>query len=277
MGRMEPLPACLNALPLHRAVVERFIHRLTPLPGVDAAFVSGSIARNEATAHSDVDLVLVFGEEARRFDAASRAPNLFAEMGELLTSTRAVHVKPSLWLAVMRGPVLVDLDFTDWSMHEPGPWRREMFIVKDRDGWLAALREASLGSGTAYTAEWLTGLTERWWRWMFYAAKDNRRGDQLLVHGNFDFLRSNAFEHLFAVIEGVSREHAGRHRDLDRPGRLARILADAGDTRRSWDETLLRLHRYFMELRGVAQRIVPHPVPANEADLEAELARYLSP
>jgi len=273
---MEPLPDCLDALPLHRAVVERFAEHLAPLPGVEAAFVSGSIGRNEATAHSDVDLVLVFGDERQRLDHLSRAGELFAEMGEVLTCTHALHVKPSLWLAVMRGPVLVDLDFTDWSMHEPGPWHREMLIVKDRDDSLATIRDASHGIGTAYTAEWLARLSERWWRWMFYCAKDNRRGDHLLVHGNFDFLRSNAFSHLFAVIEGAPREYAGRYRDLDRPARLARILADTGDARQSWDRTLLRLHGYFKELRNEVQTIIPHLVPANEAAIEAELAAYLA-
>ncbi len=270
----EPLPSCLVELPLHRAVVERFVERLAPLDGVDAAFISGSVGRNEGEALSDLDLVLVAGDDGARADLQSRALELFAELGDVLVVTQAVHVAPTLWLGVLEGPLAVDIDIAGWEKEAPGPWLESFCIVKDADGRLARIREASRGPHPGYDAEWLQGLSERWWRWMFYVAKENKRGDWLTVLGNFEFLRVNAFMPLVRILAGLSREGA-RVRDTVALDRVAATFALVDANEDSWDRALLAMHELFLELRADVQSVTRHLVPENEAQLGDALRTFI--
>lgn len=270
----ESLPSCLAALPLHRAAVERFVERLAPLPEVDAAFISGSTGRNEAGPHSDLDLVLVAGEAANRASLHDRAPDLVRELGNALVVTQAVHVTPTLWLGVLDGPLCVDLDIPGWEKERPGPWLRSFTIVKDLDGRLAAARAASQGPYAGYDAGWLGGLSERWWRWMFYCAKDHRRGAHMTALANFEFLHQNAIRPLRDALAGRPTEGSA---DLGNAWsqRAASIIGNAGADERSWQRALLALHGLFLELRDEVQAAVPHQVPPNEPQMDAALRAYI--
>jgi predicted nucleotidyltransferase len=270
----EPLPSCLDELPLHRAAVERFVERLAPLDGVDAAFISGSVGRDEGEALSDLDLVLVAGDEGARAVLQSRAPQLFAELGDVLVVTQAVHITPTLWLGVLDGPLPVDLDIVGWEKEEPGAWLESFCIVKDAGGRLARIRQASQGPHPGYDAEWLQGLSERWWRWMFYVAKDNKRGDWLTALGNFEFLRANAFRPLLRTLAGLPPEGA-RLRGGARLDRVAATFALFDANEDSWDRALLAMHELFLELRAEVQSVTPHGVPEHEAQLGAALRTFI--
>lgn len=151
-------------------VLLRLQQRVLAQPEVLVCFLSGSYGRGTHDAFSDLDVALVFADEAGRASA-------YEQRGEFVRSVLpyvpaksfdAIHVRPYFHIALYSNGTKVDYRYETKDTLKPNPWDREIRLLKDSDGWGQSFQEqsaqlqGSLPLPTT-TAEQLTGLDQRFW------------------------------------------------------------------------------------------------------------------
>jgi hypothetical protein len=147
-------------------------------------FLAGSFGRNTQDAYSDLDVALVFGDEARR-DAAYAKRRAFVKQVLPYVPAKsfdATHVRPYFHIALYSNGAKVDYRYETLELLRPNPWDREVRLLKDTDGWGENFqREGALLPPTVPTAtittEVLTDLDNCFWVMFMDIYRLLKRGD----------------------------------------------------------------------------------------------------
>ena len=169
---------------------------MAPHPAVDRIELIGSRAEGRATEWSDWD----FGVRARDFAAVAEAlPGLLAPLGPLVQQWDRLS-ETWCWMLILRGPVKVDLIFSDEPHEKEPPWEP--------------------------TPETLGGIDDHFWDWMLWLRSKEAVGKDELVGAELQKL----FEHLLgplgvermpsSIAEAVESYRAARHRAEERFDRV---------------------------------------------------------
>lgn len=165
---------------------ERFIGRLQRHvmtdPAIKVCFLSGSFGRRTEDAYSDVDIALVYTEEAARAPAWDKRHSLATTVMPYvaLRSFDATHVRPFLHIALYSNGTKADYRFETLTGLQPNPWDREIRLLKDSDGWGEQFQAASsrLAPPQPYISpNDLAALDDRFWIMLWDALRLLKRGD----------------------------------------------------------------------------------------------------
>lgn len=147
-----------------------------------ACFLSGSFGRRREDGFSDMDVALVYANDAAREMAWQQR----REFGQsimpylALKSFDAAHIRPYLHIALFGNGSKVDFRFETRVGLEPNPWDRDIRILKDTDGWAEQFQQASQRLALPQphiTAAELTTLDQRFWVMYWDVLRLLLRGD----------------------------------------------------------------------------------------------------
>lgn len=162
-------------------VLLRLQQRVLGEATIAACFLSGSYGRRAEDAYSDLDVALVFDDEARR-EAAWADRRSFARSVVPFVAVKSfdgAHVRPYFHIALYSNGAKVDYRYETKDSLRPNPWDRDIRILKD-DGWLAQFQAESSRVPLAQsrlTAAELTALDDRFWVMFMDVFRLLRRGD----------------------------------------------------------------------------------------------------
>jgi hypothetical protein len=165
---------------------ERFIGRLQrhvqSENSIIACFLSGSFGRRLEDDYSDLDIVLVYADEAAR-DRGWQQRREFVRTVMPYVPARsfdADHVRPFFHIALYSNGTKTDYRFEVQGHLEPDPWDRDIRIVKDTGAWAEAFQAASarLAPPQPYlSTDELTALDNRFWVMFWDVLRLLKRGD----------------------------------------------------------------------------------------------------
>jgi len=146
-------------------------------------FLGGSFGERREDDYSDLDVVLVYGDEAarnaawagRRDFARSVLPYVPAK------SFDAAHVRPHFHVALYGNGAKVDYLFTTQTELEPNPWHREIRILKDSGGWGETHQASSaraLAPQLRMEAAEMERIDDRFWVMFWDVYRQLLRGDR---------------------------------------------------------------------------------------------------
>ena len=166
---------------------DRFIVRLQQRvvreDSIHVCFLAGSFGSRREDDYSDLDVVLVYRDEAgrdvawaqRRDFARSVLPYVPAK------SFDAAHVRPHFHVALYGNGAKVDYLFSTEEELEPNSWHREIRILKESRGWGEAHQAASariLATQTRMEAAEMERIDDRFWVMFWDVYRQLLRGDR---------------------------------------------------------------------------------------------------
>lgn len=165
---------------------ERFIGRLQrhvlTAPTILACYLLGSFGRRTEDAYSDVDVNLIYANDATREAAWAQRRKLVNDVMPYVPvkSYDAMHVHPYLHITLYSNGTKADYLFDTQSAHGPSPYERELRILKDSDGWAeqhqAASARLAIPQPYLSTAE-LAEIDDRFWGTTWDVLRMLKRGD----------------------------------------------------------------------------------------------------
>lgn len=163
-------------------VVVRLQQRVLGEPGVTACFLSGSYGRRSQDSYSDLDVALVFDNEASRSAAWQQRTRFVQSILPYVPakSFDAVHVRSFFHIALYSNGAKVDYRYETQETLTPNAWDRDIRILKDRDGWCAKFQAASAQASSAQpylSAAELSELDDRFWVMFWDVVRLLLRGD----------------------------------------------------------------------------------------------------
>lgn len=163
-------------------VLVRLQQRVISEADVLACFLAGSYGRRQNDPYSDMDVALVFADEATR-DRAWRQRREFAQSVMQYVPAKsfdAEHVRPYFHIALYSNGSKADYRYELQDDLIPTPWDRDIHILKDHNRWAeqyqAACARALLPQPQLTAAE-LSALDERFWIMLWDAFRLLLRGD----------------------------------------------------------------------------------------------------
>ena len=252
------------------APMTRFLDAAMPRLQADARLLGvaagGSFIRGQLDEYSDIDLVLVYREDAS--PTASERMEIARGLGALLVAFTGEHVGEPRLLICLYGPPLLHVDLKFVALKEFGARVEDPRILWERDGKLAEVLRSTPAHWPEPDPQW---LEDRFWVWTHYAATKLGRGEL------FDVLDMLGF--LLAVVLGpLAMKEQGR-----RPQGTRRLETQAAQWVPALKETvathdarscatgLRAAVRLYRELR---ERIAPANLERRK-EAEAEAVRYL--
>ena len=163
-------------------VLVRLQQRVQAEKNIAACFLSGSFGRRAEDAFSDLDVALVFEEEAARQQAWMDRREFVRSIVPFVAvkSFDAAHVRPYLHIALYSNGAKVDFRYETKASLKPNYWDRDIRILKDDDGWLATFQTQSVQVSLVQprlTTDELTALDEQFWVMFMDIYRLLRRGD----------------------------------------------------------------------------------------------------
>jgi hypothetical protein len=162
--------------------VVRLRQRLLTEPTLQAAWLGGSFGRSREDDFSDIDICLVYADDASR-DAAWQTRVTFCRSILAYVPAKsfdAVHIRPYLHCALYSNGAKADFRFESMTTLTPNPWDGEIKLLKDRDdGWAAAHQNASRRLALPrphISGDELRALDERFWVMFWDVFRQVRRG-----------------------------------------------------------------------------------------------------
>jgi hypothetical protein len=128
---------------------DRFVVRLQQSvmrePRVAVCFLAGSFGRRTEDEYSDMDVALVFDDEAAREEAWTRRRDFVKSVLPYVPckSFDATHVRPHLHIALYANGAKVDYRYEAKELMAPQAMDREIRILKDEGQWAEAYQAAS--------------------------------------------------------------------------------------------------------------------------------------
>lgn len=162
-------------------VLVRLQQRVQGEKSITACFLSGSFGRRSEDAYSDLDVALVFADEAAR-QQAWRERREFARSIVPFVAVKSFdgeHVRPYFHIALYSNGAKVDYRYETKESLQPSYWDRDIRILKD-DGWLESFSAQAAQSPLVQprlTVDALTALDERFWVMFMDVYRLLRRGD----------------------------------------------------------------------------------------------------
>ncbi|MCI0395842.1 MAG: nucleotidyltransferase domain-containing protein [Chloroflexi bacterium] len=147
-------------------------------------FLAGSYGRGAQDPFSDLDVIFVYQDDARRETAYARRRDIVQAVLPYVPaySFDAAHVRPYFHIALYSNGAKVDYRFETLQSLEPSPWQWELRLLKDTNGWgqqfqaASASQPAAAPQPTITTAE-LTALDSRLWVMFMDIYRQLLRGD----------------------------------------------------------------------------------------------------
>jgi hypothetical protein len=118
-------------------VIGRLQRRVQAEPKITACFLSGSFGRRAEDDFSDVDVALVYADDAAR-DYAWRNRNDFATSVMPYVPFKAFdgkHLRPYFYITLLSNGSKFDYRYESAESLKPNPWDGQIRILKDSDGW----------------------------------------------------------------------------------------------------------------------------------------------
>ncbi len=163
-------------------VLARLQQRVMAEPEIAACFLSGSYGKRREDAFSDLDVALVFGTDSSR-DLAWENRKYFAQLVLPYVPARsfdAAQVRPYFHIARYSNGAKVDYRFESKTSLAATAWDRDIRILKDRDGWLAAYQAEAAQAvlpQPQISAAGLKAVDDRFWVMFMDVFRLLRRGD----------------------------------------------------------------------------------------------------
>ncbi len=163
-------------------VLVRLQQRVMGERDIVACFLAGSYGRRQSDPYSDMDVALVFADEAARERAWRQRRDFVQSVMQYVPakSFDAVHVRPYFHIALYSNGTKVDYRYELQAELTPNPWDRDIRILKDQDGWAEQYQNAcarALLPQPRLTAAELAALDERFWVMLWDAFRLLLRGD----------------------------------------------------------------------------------------------------
>jgi hypothetical protein len=163
-------------------VILRLQQRVNQEPAIRVCFLAGSYGRNANDDFSDLDVALIFADEANR-ELAWRERREFIQSVLPYVSTKsfdATHVRPYFHIALYSNGAKVDYRYETLQSLLPNPWDRDIRLLKDSAGWgdrfRAATAQTAMEQPRISTAE-LAELDDRFWVMFWDVFRLLLRGD----------------------------------------------------------------------------------------------------
>lgn len=163
-------------------VIGRLQRYVATVPQIKSCFLSGSFGRRAADDYSDIDVVLVFDNEASRDAAWAKRREMVGAIMPYVSfkAYAAAEERPFLTSALLANGSLLKLRFETRDSLQPHPRDSQIRILKDEDGWGAqfAARSAGLGQPQpTLTLRELESIDERFWIMFWEVLRLVARGD----------------------------------------------------------------------------------------------------
>lgn len=165
-------------------VIVRLQQRVLQDAAILACFLAGSYGRRVDDGYSDLDIGLVFADEAKR-DTAWQNRREFVQSVMPYVPCRSfdgVHVRPYFHITLYNNGCKADYRYETPENLRPNPWDRDIRLLKDTGDWGKQFQEAcasTLFTQPRITTEELNALDERFWV-MFWDVY------RLVLRGDFD-------------------------------------------------------------------------------------------
>lgn len=246
-------------------VIGRLQRRVLGDPAIVACFLSGSYGRGTDDGYSDLDVGLVFADDADR-DRAWEQRDDFAQSVMPYVTIKAFdaeHVRPFFHICLLANGSKIDYRYESAATIEAGPWDSRIRILKDSDGWADAYQAdcvtRSWPRPTVVDAE-LNQIDQRFWVMFWDALRLLARGDTDKPFTIYLELLSFSLPPLLALLieDDAARQgliKAGYSRDAEATIQQLDALLDA----------------YLVARTAIVQRYHLHGI-GNEA-FESELRR----
>jgi hypothetical protein len=165
---------------------ERFIGRIQRHVQSDnsliACFLSGSFGRRLEDGYSDLDIALVYVDEAARERGWQQRRDWVRAVMPYVParSFDAVHVRPYFHIALYSNGTKADYRFEAQELLQPNPWDRDIRMIKDSGRWVEDYQAASarLALPQPYlSADELMALDNRFWVMLWDVLRLLKRGD----------------------------------------------------------------------------------------------------
>ncbi len=163
-------------------ILTRLQQRVMADREIVVCFLSGSYGRRQEDAYSDLDVTLVFANEAARETAWQRRRDFAQSVSPYVPakSFDAAEKRPYLHHTLYSNGTAVEYQYEALDTLAPIPQNREIRILKDRDGRAEQYRQACAGAilpQPRLTAEALKALDDRFWISYWRVLRQLLRGD----------------------------------------------------------------------------------------------------
>jgi hypothetical protein len=163
-------------------VIVRLQQRVLSEADILVCFLAGSHGRQRDDGYSDLDVALVFADEASRANAWDNRREFVRSVTPYVPakSFDAAHVRPYFHIALYSNGAKVDYRFETIDALSPNPWDRDIRILKDHQGWAEGFQAASQQAITPQphlSADELAALDERFWVMFWDVFRLLLRGD----------------------------------------------------------------------------------------------------
>lgn len=147
-----------------------------------ACFLAGSYGRSQQDPYSDLDVALVYADEANREAAWHKRRDFIQAITPYVPakSFDAEHVRPYFHIALYSNGTKADFRFETQDSLQPNPWDRDLRILKDTNGWAEQYQSAcasALIPQPRITSAELKALNERFWVMYWDVLRQVLRGD----------------------------------------------------------------------------------------------------
>ena len=168
---------------------ERVIGRLQRYvvtdPAIKACFLSGSFGRRAADAYSDIDVAIVYANEASRQrawgDRAAMASAIMPYISSKAFDDDRRH--PALYVVLLANGSKLDLRFETMEALQPDPWDAQIRILKDSDGWAERYAAQSISLAKPQpliTRDQLENIDNRFWVTYWDILRQVARGEVVI-------------------------------------------------------------------------------------------------
>ncbi len=163
-------------------VLVRLQQRVMSERDIAACFLAGSYGRRQNDPYSDMDIALIFADEATRERAWRQRREFVQSVMQYVPakSFDAGHVRPYFHVALYSNGTKADYRYELQDELTPSPWDRDLRILKDQDGWADKYQDAcarAMLPQPQLTATELATLDERFWVMLWDAFRLLLRGD----------------------------------------------------------------------------------------------------
>lgn len=164
----------------------RLQQRVISDPKITVCYLTGSFGRRTQDPYSDLDVVLVYANQAERELAYHERKEFVQSIMPYVQvkSFDAEHVRPYFHVALFANGAKADFRYETIDTVEPSPWDRDIHLIKDADNWgeqykINASAISSVPSRHTITTNELLEIDNRFWV-MFMDVY------RLLLRGDFD-------------------------------------------------------------------------------------------
>jgi hypothetical protein len=238
-------------LPEHDRILKKLLGYFCPLPIVEGAFLSGSVATDSMDQDSDLDIGILFKDKESREKKWKDRWNW--NIASWFHRFDADHIKSHFVIYLFEPNIKADINLyveCELPPREGGPYR----IVYDKSGMLRDW-QTSMSSEEKTLTIWSNVLheDERYWAWLFYLYSHVNRGEYYNGATEFPAIR-NIYEQWIARLAG---EMAFNSRKVERTSfyhDLTHINLFPKPDRYSLKRAMMNLTRSILKLRVMIEK-----------------------